>query len=120
MGISELFAANFFIAAINVVLSTAFEGFAITGIVLYFTTGRFKFIFVPMAVDNTDLTLKECTSAAKKVSYVPFRMYFKGYAMRTLLLLLASLFTIGILHIIYTGPLLITKKTAYYTAHKIN
>ena len=73
-----------------------------------------------MAIDNPDMPLKECSAAVKSVKYNSFNLYFKNDAFKTLILTLLSFFTIGILYIVYTGPLFIAKKTAFYTAHKLD
>ncbi|MBQ1259841.1 MAG: hypothetical protein IIX97_06990 [Clostridia bacterium] len=94
--------------------------FTVFGGIVFFARRKFKFIYIPMAVENTDLSLRECSRAYARTGYLPYRMYFSGDTGKTFGLLIASVLTIGILYILYAAPRAVANKTAYYKAIKID
>ena len=118
-GLSSFLAENNIFKVVAQVISSILD-IAIFVTIMFFFTRKFKFIYIPMAVEKTDIPVKQCVADSKMVSYTPFRMYFRFDTGKTFLLALASFFTVGILQIVYAGPLAVAKKVAYYKAFKID
>lgn len=77
-----------------------------------------RFLFIPLAIDRTELSLGECKASVSKASHLTYMMYLTGDAFTTYSMTILSAFTVGILYILHVAPLAIAKKTMYYKTLK--
>lgn len=112
----EYFAQSLSTSALEL-MSALSSLYILSGIV--FVTGRKRrILFIPLAIDRTDLSIKECQMSCRSVSQITYARYLSGDASSTYLMTLLSAFTVGILYIIYVAPFAIAKKTMYYKTLK--
>ena len=89
------------------------------GIVWGFVRKRAS-IFLPYAIENPQVSLKQCASVSRSIN--PF-YYAKSYPydfIVTLLWLLLSLATVGILFVVHVGPTMMAKKICFYRSSMVN
>lgn len=106
-------------SVMNLCTSLIFS-YTIIGMSVYTTMRKFRYITIPMAIERTDLSWKECSKASRGAGYLSFRMYLPGDTVITYAVIFLSVFTVGILYILYAAPMAVAKKTAYYKALKID
>lgn len=119
IGVANIYVPEL-VKSLTAFLDSLLSSFILFGGILFTVTRQYKYIYIPYAIENTEVPLKECVAASRTVSYIPFRMHYKWDLLITMALFIASVASIGILQIIYAGPLAVAKKTAYYKAFKYN
>lgn len=100
--------------------SNVMYSFIFFGGLFFLFRRRFRFFLVPFAVENTELTIKECLHTAAKIKSPRQGFNFYTDLIKTYAFLILSLFTIGIFYIVYAAPRAVTTKIAYYKAIKID
>lgn len=90
------------------------------GSIVWAVSRKKIFIFLPYAIENPHVSLKQCASVSKQIN--PF-YYAKSYPndyIMTLLWLALSLLTVGILFVVHVGPMMMAKKISFYRSSMVN
>lgn len=123
-GIGSILAGNIQ----NETLRTGVEEIFGSIFLLYLTAGfliwgilrKRVFIFLPYAVENPQVPLKQCYAVSKRMNTAFFRKSFPNDFPCTFFWLLLSLFTVGILFVLHVGPIMMSKKVNYYRSCMVN
>jgi len=119
LGLVDLYLPSYLLS-FSEVLGSLQISYVLFASIPFFAIRKSRYLYIPMAVENTEISLRECSLESKRINHISFRMYLPGDTSISLLLTIASVFTIGILYIIYVAPLAVAKKAAYYKLLKID
>lgn len=97
-----------------------FVSYAFFGTIMMTVMRKFLFIFVPYAVENTSVPLRTCVQTAKLMDTSAYRTSFSGDLGYTMLMVFASLYTVGLLFVTYTAPMMLSRKVSFYRNNMVN
>lgn len=102
------------------VIGTLEMSYLLFGTIIAVVTRKYGFIFVPYAIENEDVSLRECSKVARSMRFASYREKLSGDFGYTLGMVALSLLTIGILFVAYTGPMMMSRKVCFYRNNMIN
>jgi hypothetical protein len=105
---------------IEEIFGSAFILYLSVGFMIWGGFRKRIFIFLPYAVENPQVSLKQCFAASKRMNTAFFRKSFPNDFPVTFFWLLLSLLTVGILFVLHVGPMMMSKKINYYRSCMVN
>ena len=113
---------------VNETLKMTLMGIFNGGLILYLGFGAIVWsvirknisIFLPYAIENSHVSLKQCASVAKGMNTFYYAKAYPSDFIMTLLWLLLSLATVGILFVVHVGPMMMAKKICFYRSSMVN
>ncbi len=95
-------------------VGAVFIAYLIFATIVMLVRRKYNFVFVPYAVENHDVPLGRCRYTAKRMRVDLYDRSSPGPFIQFFGMTILSLFTIGILFVIYVGPLMMTRKVSFY------
>ena len=90
------------------------------GSIAWIISRKRAYIFIPYAVENSQVSLKECARTSKNMNMGYFNKSYPNDLIMTILWLLLSVCTVGILFVLYLGPMMMAKKVSFYRSSMVN
>ncbi len=97
-----------------------FAFYFIFGTLLMVVNRKKLFIFIPYAVENISVPLSKAKSISRQMRSTAYVSSLSGDLLYTIIMILLSLLSIGILFVVYTGPMMMSRKVSFYKTNMFN